>query len=74
MTLSRWRSGAQTVFLPIVGLVETDELKPADLVGSNKDTYLILDKLPPECVAEVLGRTSAHGTVVTVLPALLRQV
>lgn len=45
----------QTVFLPIVGLVETDTLKPADLVGSNKDTYLILDKLPPEYVGHRAG-------------------
>jgi 26S proteasome regulatory subunit T5 len=37
-----------TYFLPVIGLVETDELKPGDLVGVNKDSYLILEKLPPE--------------------------
>ena len=28
------------------GLVDTAELKPSDLVGTNKDSYLILEKLP----------------------------
>lgn len=41
-------STRQTVFLPIAGLVDTDELKPGDLIGVNKDSYLILDKLPAE--------------------------
>lgn len=38
----------QTVFLPVIGLVDANELKPADIVGVNKDSYLILDKLPAE--------------------------
>ena len=41
-------SSRQTVFLPMVGLVEPDKLKPNDLVGVNKDSYLILDTLPSE--------------------------
>jgi 26S proteasome regulatory subunit T5 len=41
-------STRQTIFLPIPGLVETDKLKPSDLVGTNKDSYLILEKLPDE--------------------------
>mmetsp|Transcript_15963 Transcript_15963/g.48750 ORF Transcript_15963/g.48750 Transcript_15963/m.48750 type:complete len:438 (-) Transcript_15963:186-1499(-) len=41
-------STRQTVFLPIPGLVDPDELKPGDLVGTNKDSYLILEKLPAE--------------------------
>jgi len=36
------------MFLPEVGLVSADDLKPGDLVGVNKDSYLILDKLPTE--------------------------
>lgn len=36
----------QTVFLPIIGLVPHEELRPSDLIGVNKDSYLILDKLP----------------------------
>ena len=38
----------QTVFLPVVGLVPPEDLKPGDLVGVNKDSYIILDKLPVE--------------------------
>lgn len=38
----------QTVFLPVVGLVDANTLKPGDLVGVNKDSYLILDALPAE--------------------------
>jgi len=41
-------STRQTVFLPVIGLVPAEELKPGDLVGVNKDSYLILDKLPAE--------------------------
>merc|ERR1719242_143808 len=41
-------STRQTIFLPIPGLVDTKELAPNDLVGVNKDSYLILDKLPAE--------------------------
>lgn len=37
-----------TYFLPVVGLVDPSELKPGDLVGVNKDSYLVLEKLPPE--------------------------
>jgi len=40
--------GLQTIFLPVVGLVDPDSLKPGDLVGVNKDSYLILDTLPSE--------------------------
>lgn len=38
----------QTVFLPMVGLVDANKLKPEDLVGINKDTFLIMDTLPTE--------------------------
>jgi len=41
-------STRQTVFLPVVGLVDPKTLKPGDLVGVNKDSYLILDTLPAE--------------------------
>jgi 26S proteasome regulatory subunit T5 len=43
----------QTIFLPVVGLVDPSELSPADLIGVNKDSYLILDTLPPEYDARV---------------------
>ncbi|GAX77431.1 hypothetical protein CEUSTIGMA_g4876.t1 [Chlamydomonas eustigma] len=38
----------QTIFLPVVGLVDAEKLKPGDLVGVNKDSYLVLDTLPAE--------------------------
>jgi len=34
--------------LPVIGLVDAEDLKPGDLVGVNKDSYLVLDKLPAE--------------------------
>mmetsp|Transcript_104614 Transcript_104614/g.168339 ORF Transcript_104614/g.168339 Transcript_104614/m.168339 type:complete len:433 (+) Transcript_104614:78-1376(+) len=41
-------STRQTIFLPVVGLVDPEKLEPGDLVGVNKDSYLILDTLPCE--------------------------
>ena len=41
-------STRQTFFLPVIGLVPTAELTPGDLIGVNKDSYLVLEKLPPE--------------------------
>eukprot|EP00758_Cryptobia_borreli_P008161 Tbor_TRINITY_DN5367_c4_g3::TRINITY_DN5367_c4_g3_i2::g.3811::m.3811/K03065/PSMC3, RPT5; 26S proteasome regulatory subunit T5 len=38
----------ETVFLENIGLVDAEDLKPEDLVGVNRDTYLVLDKLPEE--------------------------
>uniref|UniRef100_A0A3P8S907 Proteasome 26S subunit, ATPase 3 n=1 Tax=Amphiprion percula TaxID=161767 RepID=A0A3P8S907_AMPPE len=37
-----------TYFLPVIGLVDAEKLKPGDLVGVNKDSYLILETLPTE--------------------------
>lgn len=41
-------SRRQTIFLPVPGLVDPDELKPGDIVGVNKESFIILDKLPTE--------------------------
>ncbi|XP_077978001.1 26S proteasome regulatory subunit 6A-B [Glandiceps talaboti] len=41
-------STRQTYFLPVIGLVDAEQLKPGDLVGVNKDSYLILETLPQE--------------------------
>ena len=41
-------STRQTVFLPLIGLVDAETLKPSDLIGVNKDSYLVLDTLPAE--------------------------
>jgi 26S proteasome regulatory subunit T5 len=47
-------STRQTIFLPVIGLVDHEKLKPGDLVGVNKDSYLILDMLPAEYVTPVV--------------------
>src|SRR5271154_1544373 len=41
-------STRQTIFLPLIGLVDPEQLKPGDLIGVNKDSYLVLDTLPAE--------------------------
>ena len=41
-------STRQTIFLPLIGLVDHASLKPGDLIGVNKDSYLVLDTLPAE--------------------------
>ncbi|KAL1483119.1 hypothetical protein MTO96_002188 [Rhipicephalus appendiculatus] len=41
-------STRQTYFLPVIGLVDAEKLRPGDLVGVNKDSYLILETLPQE--------------------------
>jgi len=46
-------STRQTIFLPVVGLVDAEKLKPGDLIGVNKDSYLVLDTLPAEYDARV---------------------
>ncbi|XP_065167368.1 26S proteasome regulatory subunit 6A-B [Atheta coriaria] len=46
-------STRQTYFLPVIGLVDEEKLKPGDLVGVNKDSYLILETLPAEYDARV---------------------
>lgn len=50
-----WRTAAysrlQTIYLPVIGLVDVKKLRPGDLVGVNKDSYLILDTLPSEYAA-----------------------
>jgi len=41
-------STRQTIYLPVPGLVDVTTVEPGDLVGTNKDSYLILEKLPSE--------------------------
>ncbi|KAF8923427.1 26S proteasome regulatory subunit 6A [Haplosporangium bisporale] len=41
-------STRQTIFLPLIGLVDPATLKPGDLIGVNKDSFLVLDTLPTE--------------------------
>jgi 26S proteasome regulatory subunit T5 len=41
-------STRQTIFLPIPGLIRANEMTPGELVGTNKDSYIVLEKLPTE--------------------------
>jgi 26S proteasome regulatory subunit T5 len=41
-------STRQTIYLPVPGLIDVETLIPNDIVGVNKDSYLILDRLPQE--------------------------
>eukprot|EP00759_Apiculatamorpha_spiralis_P007716 PhF_6_TR14910/c0_g1_i2/m.23297/K03065/PSMC3, RPT5; 26S proteasome regulatory subunit T5 len=41
-------STRQTIFLPVIGIVDPETLKPGDLVGVNRDSYIVLDTLPAE--------------------------
>lgn len=41
-------STRSTIFLPVIGLVKAHELRPGDLVGVNKDSHIVLEKLPAE--------------------------
>eukprot|EP00477_Mikrocytos_mackini_P000188 GAHX01000199.1.p1 GENE.GAHX01000199.1~~GAHX01000199.1.p1 ORF type:complete len:443 (+),score=87.12 GAHX01000199.1:182-1330(+) len=38
----------QTIFSPVVGLIDVEKLKPGDLIGVNKDTYIPMYILPTE--------------------------
>lgn len=35
-------STRNTIFLPVPGLVDSNDLRPSDLVGVNKDSYILL--------------------------------
>jgi hypothetical protein len=59
-------STRQTIFLPIAGLVDAAALKPGDLVGVNKDSYLILDTLPAEYDSRV--KAMEVGCICSPLP------
>jgi 26S proteasome regulatory subunit T5 len=39
-------TGHQTIFLPSIGLVPANDLKPSDIVAVNRDTYIIYEKMP----------------------------
>lgn len=36
------------IYLPVPGLLDVDTLKPTDIIGVNKDSYLIIEKIPQE--------------------------
>ncbi|PVU89899.1 hypothetical protein BB559_004878 [Furculomyces boomerangus] len=41
-------STRQTIFLPLIGLVDSNDLEAGDLIGVHKDSFLVLEKLPAE--------------------------
>uniref|UniRef100_A0A1B0GBR6 Proteasomal ATPase second OB domain-containing protein n=1 Tax=Glossina morsitans morsitans TaxID=37546 RepID=A0A1B0GBR6_GLOMM len=43
----------EAYFLPVIGLVDAEKLKPGDSVGVNKGSYLILETLPADYDARV---------------------
>lgn len=43
------------MYLPVPGLVESDDLKPGELVAVNKESYIVYEKLPPEYDSRVMA-------------------
>lgn len=48
-------SARQTIFLPAIGLVSAETLTPGDLVGVNKDSFVILDTIAQEYDSRVMA-------------------
>lgn len=41
-------SGRHTIYLPTFGMTEPEDLKPGELVATNKESFVVYEKLPPE--------------------------
>lgn len=37
-----------TIYLPVFGMVEPEELKPGELIAVNRESFIVYEKLPPE--------------------------
>lgn len=37
-----------TIYLPVLGMVEPEDVKPGDLIAVNKESFIIYEKLPPD--------------------------
>ena len=37
-----------TIYLPVLGMVEPEDLKPGDLIAVNKESFIIYEKLPTD--------------------------
>ena len=48
-------TGRHTVYMPVPGMVESDDLKPGDLVAVGKESFLVYEKLPPEYDSRVMA-------------------
>jgi len=42
-----------TIFLPVLGMVEPEDVKPGDLIAVNKESFNIYEKLPADYDARV---------------------
>jgi len=41
-------TGRHTIYLPVIGMVEPEELKPGELIAVNKESFIVYEKLPAE--------------------------
>lgn len=41
-------SARHTIYLPVIGMVDHDQLKPGELIAVNKESFIVYDKLPAE--------------------------
>lgn len=41
-------TGRHTIYLPVIGMVEPEDLKPGELIAVNKESFIVYEKLPPE--------------------------
>jgi 26S proteasome regulatory subunit T5 len=41
-------TGRHTIYLPVIGMVEPEEVRPGDLIAVNKESFIVYEKLPPE--------------------------
>jgi 26S proteasome regulatory subunit T5 len=49
------------VFLPVTGLLDPKDLKPGELIGVNKDGFMLYEKLPAEYDARGIHYTHTHN-------------
>lgn len=45
-------TGRQTIYLPVIGMVEPEDLKPGELIAINKESFIVYEKLPAEYDSE----------------------
>ena len=43
----------QTIYLPVLGMVEPEDVKIGDMVAVQKESHIICEKLPPDYDARV---------------------
>jgi len=41
-------TGRHTIYLPVIVMVEPEELKPGELIAVNKESFIVYEKLPAE--------------------------